>query len=90
MEESLLEAKIEQSRFSKIVDEFRWWREPENKAYFDHYFVNAVKILFGDEPTNYRVISHENKIVHSFFYGIDDLSENRVSPRNRLVNSDFS
>ena len=53
---------MEVSKFSRIVDEFRQWREPENRTYFDDYAANTVKILFGYKPIDYKVISHENKL----------------------------
>jgi len=64
MQESQLETQVKQSRFSRIVDEFRQWIEPENRPYFDDHFDNAIKILFGYRPINYRVISHGNKLIH--------------------------
>ena len=65
------EFQIKQCKFSRAVDEFRQWRESENRAYFGDYLLNSMKILFGYKPNDYRVISHENKLVHSFIYGID-------------------
>ena len=86
MQESQLETEVKKSKFSRIVDEFRQWRQPENRAYTDHYLLNALKIVFGGNPIDYRYISHNNAVVHSFIYGIDD-TVNGVSPRNMVVNS---
>ena len=68
MEKSKLETQLKKSKISKIVDEFKQWRQPKNKPYFDHYLSNAVKIIFGNQPIDYKIISHENKMVHSSFY----------------------
>lgn len=85
--ESPLETEVNRSKLSRIVDEFRQWRQPENRAYLDHYLTNCAKIILGYRPINYRVISHKNAVVHSWTRGIDDLPDNKVSPDNKLVGS---
>jgi hypothetical protein len=87
MQTSGLENQIKKSRFSRICDEFRQWKEPENRDYFDHCLLNALKILFGYEPVDYKLISHENKVASSFIFGIDKSSENKISQGNRVVAS---
>ncbi len=53
------------SRFSQVVDQFRQWRK--EGTYFDDYLLNCAKIILGYRPIDYRVISHENALVHSLF-----------------------
>jgi hypothetical protein len=74
-------------QLSRIADEYKQWREPENRSYLGHYLSNAVKILFGCEPTDYRVVGHGNKLVHSSIHGIDDMPADNVSTENLLVHS---
>lgn len=45
-------------------------------------------VLLGKELPGENV-SPENKLVNSFFYGIDDLPASRVSPENKIVRADF-
>jgi len=86
--EATLEAEVKKpSRFSQVVDQVKQWRQPENRAYLDHYLMNCTKILFGYQPIDYRFISHENAVVHSWIKGIDDLPDNKVSPDNMVVGS---
>lgn len=67
MQESQLEAEVKKpSKSTKITDQFKQWREEGD--YFNHYLSNAIKILFGYKPTDYKVISHENKLVGSIIY----------------------
>lgn len=86
MQESQLETQVKKSKFFRIVNEFGQWRQPENRTYFDHYLLNAIKIVFGGNPIDYRHNSHKNTVVHSFIYGIDD-AVNGISQRNMVVNS---
>jgi hypothetical protein len=86
--EATLEAEVEKpSRFSQVVDQFKQWRQLENRAYLDHYLINCAKIIFGYRPIDYSSISHENAVVHSWIRGIDDLPANKVSPDNKVVGS---
>lgn len=78
MQESELETNVNASRFSRIVHEFRQWREPGNREYIGHYAANILKILFGYEPTDYTRISHDNMVVGSFIPGYDGQQENKV------------
>ena len=63
-----LKTNCSKSRLSMIANEIRQSRQPENRNHIDHYLFNVAKILFGKEPIDYSKISHNNKIVHSYFY----------------------
>lgn len=82
-----LEGKV--SKFSRIIDEFKQASQPQNRKYFSHYVMNALKILTGGRPTDYRNVSHENALAGSFVYGVDDRSESGVSEDNQLVGADM-
>lgn len=85
MDKPCLESEVKASRFLLVVDQFKQWRA--EKRFGEDYFANCVKIIFGYPPTDYRVISHGNRVVNSFISGIDDLTDDRISPDNKLVNS---
>jgi hypothetical protein len=86
--ESQLEIEVKKpSKFAQLFDQFKQCRQ--EGAYFDHYLINCIKIVCGYRPIDYRFVSHENAVVHSFIHGIDDLPENKVSPDNHLVGARF-
>ena len=57
-----------------------------NMSKIERLVNNIGAFLLGDEPKRTDV-DLNNKLANSFMYGVDDLSTERISKKNKLVNS---
>ena len=74
MDISRLVTRPDFSRFIQAAQSIRQWSKE-----FDRYVTNFLRLLDGEVPIDYRVISDGNKLVFSYF-----------PPReNKLVNSEI-